>query len=293
MDRASNDTSTTNGGRPRAPKSRNSDIRKEQNRVASRAYREKRKKKLALLDELLKSDSHTDSMSSVSDEMDGHHTPLSIAHSRHASNSPAPVAPSIHPSTAHWAATTQAMASNAPSYSQETYADCWMNSFDHSQDIFTPGTDYLQSFIPTDVASNSLRTASQYAGGIQSIAPMSSAPSVALDPALSDSHLTTYHTYSTHNGSINNSPYIPAYDDGEISGLENDMIHALESLSKLSYSQQQHVFDLVQKRRSLSYSTTSDHSLDYSKYADYQMAMPPTDGNKHRMATRQSKHLRT
>ncbi|KAI5926830.1 hypothetical protein F4810DRAFT_707369 [Camillea tinctor] len=293
MDRSSNDTSATNSGRTRAPKSRNSDIRKEQNRVASRAYREKRKKKLALLDELLKSDSHTDSMSSVSDETDGNHTSFSIAHSRHASNSPAPVVPPTHPSTAHWAATTQAMTSNAPSYGQETYADYWMNNFDRSQDMFIPGTDYLQSFIPTDVASNNLETSSQYVSGIPSIAPVSSAPSVLLDPALSESHLTTCHTYSTQNGNIHNSPYISSYDDREISGLESNMIHALESMAKLSYAQQQHVIELVQKRRSLSYSTTSDQSLDYNKYTDYQIAMPSADRDKHGRATRQPKHSRT
>ncbi|KAI1501774.1 hypothetical protein F5X99DRAFT_408793 [Biscogniauxia marginata] len=286
MDRSrSNDTSATKGGRTQAPKSRNSDVRKEQNRVASRAYREKRKKKLALLDELLKSD-HTDSMSSVSDETDGHYTPLSIAHSRHASNSPAPVVPSAHITTAQWTATTQAMASNDASYSQEAYADCWMDSFDRPQDMFIPGTDYLQSFVPTDVASGNLGTSPQYVSRIPSLAPMPSAPSVVLDPALSDGHLATYHTYTTQNGSINNSPYIPAYDDGEVSGLEGDMINALESLSKLSHAQQQQVIDLVQKRRSLSYSTTSDQSLDF-KYAEYQVTMPSTNRAK------QQKHSRS
>ncbi|ETS86590.1 hypothetical protein PFICI_00418 [Pestalotiopsis fici W106-1] len=74
----------------KTPKPRNSEARKEQNRIASRAYREKRKQKLALLDQILNIED-TDAASSPSD-IDGiSQGSLSVvAQSREPSQSPVP-----------------------------------------------------------------------------------------------------------------------------------------------------------------------------------------------------------
>ncbi|KAH7035032.1 uncharacterized protein B0I36DRAFT_87090 [Microdochium trichocladiopsis] len=74
----------------KAPKPRNSELRKEQNRIASRAYREKRKQKLALLDEILRTESRDSSSPSLPDDSEDFISSLAPPQTRHSSYSPTP-----------------------------------------------------------------------------------------------------------------------------------------------------------------------------------------------------------
>ncbi|CAJ2501806.1 Uu.00g046590.m01.CDS01 [Anthostomella pinea] len=279
----SNSTPTAASGRSKAAKSRNTDVRKEQNRVASRAYREKRRQKLALLDELLKSDSCADSMSSVSDETDAAQTPLSISQSRHASKSPAPPTLPTIPVAAQWPPVAQAMGSSGPTFGQETYASYWMDCFDRPGDFVTANTTYSHPFIPTDVDGSNLGTSSsQYITPIPSIPSMPSTPQFPAESEPSDRNLAPYHTSSLPSNSVHDLPSLPGYDSVEIPALESDMMNALESLAKLNDAQQQQILTLIQKKRSASQSMGSDHSF-HPRLADYH-AGAPTSVHKQRHA---------
>ncbi|KAI1096215.1 hypothetical protein F5B19DRAFT_488830 [Rostrohypoxylon terebratum] len=263
---------TTTSGRTKAPKKRNSDVRKEQNRIASRAYREKRKQKLALLDEILKSDSQTDSMSSVSDETEGYTTSWSLQ-SRQASNSPIPVALSAVPVTSSWPVVSPPMSSAVPNYGHDTY-DGWMNSFDHPSHTFPTSNDYVQSYLATEVRDHSLDTSASY--NMQSIPSVTSTPStppvpaVPLDPMLVNQFAQHHHPQS-----------MQSQGDDEISrqlwvgSLEDNALTALERFGGYSHVQQQQVLAWVRKRRNLSHNTSSHQGLEY-RYPTCQATPPPS-----------------
>ncbi|KAI1437558.1 hypothetical protein GGR50DRAFT_46379 [Xylaria sp. CBS 124048] len=125
---------------PRKRKPRNSAVRKEQNRKASWAYREKRKQKLALLDEILRAESRTDvSMSSVSDETAyGSPTPALVlafratemmdgaGYASHNSSAPSwtPAVP-----TSHISASPQPLSADSSNHSTEVCTDCCVNGY--------------------------------------------------------------------------------------------------------------------------------------------------------------------
>lgn len=263
-----NTNAATASGRTKAPKKRNSDVRKEQNRIASRAYREKRKQKLALLDEILKSDSQTDSMSSVSDETEGYTTSWSLQ-SRQASNSPIPAALSTVPVASSWPVVSPPMSSAVPNYGHDTY-DGWMNSFEHTSHTFPTSNDYVQSYLATEVRDHSLDASASF--NMQSIPSVTSTPStppvpsVPLDPMLVN-QFTQHHPQSAHN-----------QGDDEISrqlwvgSLEDNALTALERFGGYSHVQQQQVLGWVRKRRNLS---SNHQGLEY-RYPTCQATPPPS-----------------
>ncbi|OTB08835.1 hypothetical protein M426DRAFT_18904 [Hypoxylon sp. CI-4A] len=269
MDRTT--TNTTTSGRTKAPKKRNSDIRKEQNRIASRAYREKRKQKLALLDEILKTDSQTDSMSSASDETEAH----SASWSRQASDSPVPAA--LVPT--QWSTASPSMSSAVPSYGHNTY-DGWMNPFEQQNNAFPTSNDYMNPFISPEVGSNSLEVSSSYS--VQPISSITSAPltppvpPILLDPLLGGGHYTPQHTYATHHQNIADSPD-PVYGDDEIqrqlwvASLEDNTLAALEKFAGFSHVQQQQILAVIQKRKNI----PSHQGLEL-RYPAYQSTPPPS-----------------
>ncbi|KAI1382229.1 hypothetical protein F4677DRAFT_401286 [Hypoxylon crocopeplum] len=280
MDKTNMNTSTS--GRTKTPKKRNSDVRKEQNRIASRAYREKRKQKLALLDEILKTDSQTDSMSSVSDETEGYTASWALQ-SRQASNSPVPATLPVVPVPAQWPAASPSMPPAVPAYGHDTY-DGWMNSFDQQNNAYTTGNTYGHTFIPTEVGENSLNTASY---NMQSIPSITSAPStppvppVPLDPMLVNHYAPHHHTQLGQNHSITNPSSLPTYGDDEVhrqswvASLEDDVLVAVERFAGFSHVQQQQVLALIQKRRDLSRNTSGHQSLDF-RYPACQATPPPS-----------------
>ncbi|KAI0008021.1 hypothetical protein F4779DRAFT_468085 [Xylariaceae sp. FL0662B] len=270
------DRTNTSSSQAKSSRSRNSDIRKEQNRIASRAYREKRKQKLALLNEILKSDSQTDSMSSVSDEADGYHTSLPFSQSRHASHSPTPaVLPLVSVPSSPWPAASPPMASGVQAYSQGGYDSCWMDSLGPPPNDEFPGrSDYVHPFIPADAAGNPLGTATQYIPSIPSVAALPPTPPLPLDPLLADSALARQ--------GITNSPNFSVYDDEEArrqawaAGLEEDVMVALECFAKLNSVQQQQVLAIIQKGRSPHPPTTSGPGFEY-RFQDFPGSPPLPD----------------
>ncbi|KAI1176746.1 hypothetical protein F4777DRAFT_240034 [Nemania sp. FL0916] len=227
---------------PRKRKGRNSDIRKEQNRIASRAYREKRRQKLALLDELLKSDSYNDSMSSVSDETEYNstvpvpdfHTTESTSMTGHLSNSPtsgySPAVPSM-PSPAG----IQPLPSNGPSRDMEAYTS--YSARDYSRD--TGGRSYAHTEYPQDPNMSTMRIPPNYASTLPPIASTSKAPIYPLGDSSIEDHFSNY--------DIPNSS-MPDFPD---TGQDTNMIHALQSLSRLSDAQQQQIAAYIQRKRNM------------------------------------------
>ncbi|KAI2467723.1 hypothetical protein F4781DRAFT_400931 [Annulohypoxylon bovei var. microspora] len=277
-----NSNTSTASGRTKTLKKRNSDVRKEQNRIASRAYREKRKQKLALLDEILKSDSQTDSMSSVSDETEGYTTSWSLQ-SRQASNSPIPAALSTVPVASPWPVVSPPMSSAVPGYGHDTY-DGWMNSYDHPSHTYPTSNDYVQSYMTTEVGDHSL-DASSY--NIQSIPSVTSTPStppvpsIPLDPMLV-SHFTQQHRHpqSAQHQNMANSSNLAGGDDEIqrqlwVGSLEENALTALERFSGYSHVQQQQVLAWIRKRRNLSHNTSSHQGLEY-RYPTCQATPPPS-----------------
>ncbi|KAI1455716.1 hypothetical protein F4805DRAFT_264585 [Annulohypoxylon moriforme] len=278
-----NTNTSTTSGRTKAPKKRNSDVRKEQNRIASRAYREKRKQKLALLDEILKSDSQTDSMSSVSDETEGYTTSWSLQ-SRQASNSPIPAALSTVPVASPWPVVSPPMSSAVPSYGHDTY-DGWMNSFDHSSHNFPTSNDYVQSYLATEVGDHSLDASASY--NMQSMPSVTSTPStppipsIPMDPMLVSQFAQHRHPQSAQNQGMANLSNPVGGGDDEISrqlwvgSLEDNALTALERFGGYSHVQQQQVLAWVRKRRNLSQNASSHQGLEY-RYPTCQATPPPS-----------------
>ncbi|OTA64551.1 hypothetical protein K449DRAFT_404075 [Hypoxylon sp. EC38] len=281
MDKANTNTSSAATGRTKAPKKRNSDIRKEQNRIASRAYREKRKQKLALLDEILKTDSQTDSMSSVSDDNEGYTTSWSL--SRHASNSPVPATLSAVPVNSPWPVMSPPLSSSVPGYGHEAY-DGWMNSFDQQSNGYSTGNDYVHPYIPNEVGDNALGTSAPY--NVQSITSITSAPStppvapVPLDPMLVANHFTQQQRHPQP-GQHPNLPNSSTYGGEEtqrqlwVGSLEDNAMVALERFAGFSYVQQQQVLAMIRKRRNMSQNTSSHQAMEYG-YPTCQATPPPT-----------------
>ncbi|KAI4858810.1 hypothetical protein F4820DRAFT_454503 [Hypoxylon rubiginosum] len=279
MDKTNSDNTTTTSSRIKAAKKRNSDVRKEQNRIASRAYREKRKQKLALLDEILKTDSQTDSMSSVSDETEGYTASWSLAQSRHASNSPVPAALSTVPVASQWPTTSPSMSSAVPVYSHDSY-DNWMNCFDRPSNAFSSSNDYVQQF---EVGGTSLDTAASY--NMPPLPSMTSAPStppvppMPLDPLLVASFAPhSHHSQPVH---ITSSSNLPTYSNESlqrqlwVDSLEDNAVVALERFGELSHVQQKQVLALIQERRRFPRSTSHDQNPEFI-YPTCQATPPPS-----------------
>ncbi|OTB18405.1 hypothetical protein K445DRAFT_9359 [Daldinia sp. EC12] len=280
MDKASTNTSPASSARSKQPKKRNSDVRKEQNRIASRAYREKRKQKLALLDEILKSDSQTDSMSSVSDETDGYNGSWTFQ-DRQASGSPIPGALQV-PAVAQWAAASPPMSSSVPNYTHDAY-EGWMNSFSQPENTFPTNNEFAHPFIPTEVGDNSLGNSVPF--NMQSLTSATSTPSIPsipLDPLLVANNFAPQHRHNqlAQSRNIMGSPN-PVYNNDEaqrqlwVSSLEDDVLAELERFAGYSHVQQQQILAMIQKRRSLGQNGSNHQNIEF-KYQAYQATPPST-----------------
>ncbi|KAI1105207.1 hypothetical protein F4804DRAFT_304689 [Jackrogersella minutella] len=271
MNKMSSNTSTS--GRTKTPKKRNSDVRKEQNRIASRAYREKRKQKLALLDEILKSDSQTDSTSSVSDDTEGYNTSWSLQ-SRQASNSPAPAAMSAVPVPTPWPVVSPPVSSAVPNYAHGDYGS-WMDSFGQQNHAFHDSNDYMNSFIPNEVRDHSLDTSTSY--NVQSIPSITSTPPMPLDPMLVASHFTQqhHHPQSTQNQAMSGTVCDDEVQKLWVGSLEDNALGALERFAGFNHVQQQQVLSWIRKRRNLSQNTSSHQGLEFN-YRTCQATPPPS-----------------
>ncbi|KAI1469925.1 uncharacterized protein F4812DRAFT_306987 [Daldinia caldariorum] len=284
MDMASTNTSPASPARTKQPKKRNSDVRKEQNRIASRAYREKRKQKLALLDEILKSDSQTDSMSSVSDETDGYNGSGSWTfQDRQASGSPIPGALQVPPSVAQWAAASPSLSSSVPNYTHDAY-EGWMSSFSRPEHTFPINNEFAQSFIPTEVGDNSLGHSVPFSMQSLTSAATStpSVPSIPLDPSLVTNNFAPQHRHNqlAQNRNVITSPN-PVYNNDEaqrrlwVASLEDDVLTELERFAGFNHVQQQQILAMIQKRRNLGQHGPSHRSREF-RYQTCQATPPPT-----------------
>ncbi|KAI0913726.1 hypothetical protein F4823DRAFT_538006 [Ustulina deusta] len=246
---------------PRKRRGRNSDIRKEQNRIASRAYREKRRQKLALLDEILKSDNHTDSMSSVSDETEYNSTAPapefgtmeSTSRTRNSSHSPAPYYMSAVPALPSGG--VQHLPSNNPNCDAEAYVG-------YSAKEYVQGPERLGTHAHNpDISAIGMRTG--YVSTLPPIAPMPSAPMFPFDEEFMGD---PFSAYPLPDGSM---PSFPA----PTSGYDTNMINALQCLSRLNDSQQQQIVAYIQKRRNVMQPTAAGQALDFG-YGAYHVPMP-------------------
>ncbi|KAI0482816.1 hypothetical protein GGR56DRAFT_208646 [Xylariaceae sp. FL0804] len=238
----------------KAPGSRNSEARKEQNRISSRAYREKRKQKLALLDEILNADGHTDSISSVSDEAEAPSTTtaLSIPRSNHSSMSPPPRSLATAPDVAPWHATSRTIESDAPGLAHESYDDSWMQYYNHGASIpvFAPSNTYEYCPGPLDAHPEAMRPSPYYV----SPAPAVTVPSLTtLYPQppgenLPNMYLSPYQARHAPRTEPNTTIH---YQDRRPHALDDDVADALESLSRLNDTQLQQVLHMAQRRRPL------------------------------------------
>ncbi|KAI0859564.1 hypothetical protein F4860DRAFT_249738 [Xylaria cubensis] len=254
---------------PRKRKGRNSDIRKEQNRIASRAYREKRRQKLALLDEILKSDSHTDSMSSVSDETEYNSTAAapelraveSTGKTRLSSDSPAQYYMSAVPALASVpaAAGIHHLPSNGPNHDTEAYASYSVKNYSVQEtDRFaTQHAGYID-----DPNISTIGISSGYVSPLPSVTPMPSTPMFPFDEEfVGDS----FSTYPPVDNTALSYPASPGYD--------TNMINALQSVSRLNDNQQQQIMAYLQKRRSGMQQTATDNPF-HPGYSGYQIPVP-------------------
>ncbi|KAI0022178.1 hypothetical protein F4780DRAFT_205338 [Xylariomycetidae sp. FL0641] len=248
-------------GDTRPRKGKNSEIRKEQNRTASRAYREKRKQKLALLDELLKSEQGPESMGSPSDDTGSVRSTLSVPSSRQASHSPGPRTVTQAVGPADWVPSMQYVG-NGDEY--------WMNYFEHPRDERDAGSSlgYQHTFLPPAMVQGPLENSGH-------LRPMNSAPvSPMVPPApinhgMGDSHSIQQAPVAAM---VGNTPG-PGYQDMSGDTLDQDMANALESMSRLSYPQRQHVMSVLQSHASPSHSASYDPTSALG-YTDYYTASP-------------------
>ncbi|KAI1813369.1 hypothetical protein GGS20DRAFT_480669 [Poronia punctata] len=279
MMETSTNSATASEGQIRKRKGRNSDIRKEQNRIASRAYREKRKQKLALLDEILKSDSQNDSMSSVSDETEYNPTTpapdfvgLDIGRSKQSSHSPAPsfylsAAPVLGTVPAV-AAGVQPLPSNGPSRNTGAYAGYPVDGYAREHEGMH--AEYAHDPIISTVGLSPGYAPDHH----QSMAQMPPTPLFSFE----DEFLGEFPgTYNLPDGSVVGSS-APGYDP--------NILNALHSISRLNDHQQEEILVFLQKKRSLVQSSVADRPYGLG-YGDVQVPIPrsspvpfrPHDGN--------------
>lgn len=251
----------------RKRKSRNSDVRKEQNRIASRAYREKRRQRLALLDEILKSENHNDSMSSVSDETEygstttapEFHATESTSRTRLPSNSPAPYYMSAPPVLSPVPAGIQPLPSNALDRDIESYVSYSARDYDQEADRFARHAEYT--------SDPSISTIGMTSGYISSLPAVTSVPSTPMFPFEEESMNGSFSAYPLPDSNVPGFPVAQGYD--------SNMINALQSLSRLSDSQQQQVVAYIQKNRNRAQSAAADHAF-HPGYSGYHAPIPGT-----------------
>lgn len=268
---------------------------------------EKRKQKLALLDELLRNDSR-DSASSISDEADEHFGPAGLPiRGRRVSSSPAPSSLPHTPLPPQWAAVAvttagQDMASvGVPGYGVETYVDNWMSYFDRGsngssvlfeggqqqqQQNHQPPHDFARNFVSPDAESFSLNSSSSQfysapAPAATATTTAATSATIPLDPSLAEAQASQY----SHPGAALGGypPELLGYEGAEIrsyvADMDPKMMATLENFESLSARQQQEFLSLIRKRRTRSEpSGMEGDSLEMRYLGDYQV-VPPPPGN--------------
>ncbi|KAI0125937.1 hypothetical protein BJ170DRAFT_597166 [Xylariales sp. AK1849] len=261
---------TTRTARGKAPKTRNSEARREQNRVASRAYREKRKQKLALLDRILKPDNQESP--SPSSELDDDPDSLSVIHSRQTSMSPGPTPQPAAPCTTIRPSAGQTLGTNSQ-FGGDSFDDLWMNGFDRSNEIFGTSQDFVTAFDPSNVTTPSPGTTAQFLASITTMAPLPPLPTTPIDPILL--HAGPYQDRITHPESAPGHDNTSMYDESSFgSGHESPMAAALKSFAKLSEAQQQQVLEVIYRRKGLSAAPGLDRA-----WVDYLITPPAGKAN--------------
>ncbi|KAI0555350.1 hypothetical protein F4679DRAFT_165378 [Xylaria curta] len=272
---SSNSPPAPSDSQPKKRKGRNSDIRKEQNRIASRAYREKRRQKLALLDEILKSDTHTDSMSSVSDETEYNSTataPEFRAIETTGKTSPASYYMSAVPALASVPvpAGIHHLPSNGPNHETEAYASYSVKNYgiQETERFATQHAGYID-----DSNISTIGISSGYVSPLPSVTPMPSTPMFPFDEEFVGDSFSAYPPIDTGAPSFPTSP-----------GYDTNMINALQSVSRLNDTQQQQIMAYLQKRRSGMQQTATDNPF-HPGYNGYQVPVPrsnPVSGHLQR-----------
>ncbi|KAI1821269.1 hypothetical protein F4861DRAFT_480844 [Xylaria intraflava] len=257
----SNSPPVSSGNQTQKRKARNNDVRKEQNRMASRAYREKRKQKLALLDELLRSDSHTDTMSTVSDEPE-YYSSTALAWelrgvgltdgTRHSSNSPVPFYMAANPTLAQIPAGPQPLPAG-PSRDTETWVNCFTNDYHQEPKTLGHHAEYSRDPNISVMETNPSHAYALRPATSMPQTPMPPTPMLHFDDELIGESLSTY---PLHDGGVAGFPPTSEYD--------LNMINALESLSRLSDSQQQQIAAYIQKKRHPARQDVTGSALDPS-----------------------------
>lgn len=270
--------SASNTPQSKVPKPRNTEARKEQNRIASRAYSEslhrwlgmnfhvelttfpgeKRRHKLALLDHILNTDDG-ESPSSHS-EADDAHGVLSVAHSRDTSISPMPTPQLL--ATASTASTWPAsdhMSAETENFGGGTFDDLWMNDFDRSNNIFATDSEFVTGY---------------HTSSTTPFAPNLSLPtSIPVDQILGTVHTNSYPDPArSTSGTGQETPLI--YDDPALNSDMHGsaMTAALDSFSRLNPAQQQQLLDIIHKQRNMS--TVMGSNQTWNTQVDYP-ATPP------------------
>ncbi|KAK9776969.1 putative BZIP domain-containing protein [Seiridium cardinale] len=253
MERKESTTGTTRG---KASKPRNTEARKEQNRIASRAYREKRKQKLALLDQILSTEDGDSSISpSEGDDSQGI---MSVASSRQASSSPVP-APShmlgAVPTTV-WPSNGQALA-GTDQFGAGHFDELWMSDLEPSSGMFGPTHNFVAPFHAADITP--LENSTQFPPSLPAMTALHSMP---VDPTLPTPHAGSYTEHARNTPRAGHeTPSI--YDQPSFNSNSNSaMAAALESFSRLNAAQQQQLLEIIYKRRGMPGAMELDRTWD-------------------------------
>lgn len=173
------------------------------------------------------------------------------------------------------------MASEVPSYGVETYIDNWMNYFERPNDVFPGGHDFSRNFVPSDAAGFSLSSSPQFYPPTTSAATIPPMSSIPLDPNLVDGHNAPYDLQSTHNGTALQGfrPDLLDYSEDEIRStiaeMEPKMMATLETFARLSARQQQHILELIRKKRAQPESSNMEGSMDM-RFMGYHIMSAPS-----------------
>lgn len=256
----------------RKRKGRNSDIRKEQNRIASRAYREKRRQKLALLNEILKSDNHADSMSSVSDETEsGPVTPTpefrkadSGSRAGSSQHSPASYCISAAPEIVTIAAAFPPLPSNGPPRDTGAYISYPVKGYSREAERLGTRAEYAY-----DPSLSAMGVSSDYAPPLTTMGSMPSAPMFAFDDD------STGGFYSACPSPESSSSNVRGHPPSTTSGHDTDVANAIRSLSKLNDTQQQQIIAYIQRKRHAAQVASADNAnLHHLGYSGYHLPVP-------------------
>jgi hypothetical protein len=169
-----------------------------------------------------------------------------------------------------WPSPSQTLAS-AAGFGDEALEDMWMNDFERSNDLFAANRDFVDTFHPTDVVS--LGSTAPFPPAVHSMPPMSSLPSMPLDPLLAGQHVAHYSDPGPRStpASSHGTPLI--YDDHSLSSSNGPrMAAALESFSRLNTAEQQQVLDIIYKRKGMAAGMDADRTWDV--HGGYPMTPP-------------------